>query len=288
MKEVFEKLRNIGSETFPEDSRLIVIFFGLLLLAFFSYTLISNLTGSSEEVKSLLNKETEIKDDCNVYGLSLHGFLDTYVPAGESDADYIGSEDILWDIRKAEENDTVKAIVLEVDSGGGIAVAGEEIADALKASTKPTVALIRAIGSSAAYMAATGAKTIFASKFSDVGGIGVTASFTDQVSKNQQEGVTFNQLSVGKYKDMFNPNKTFTAEEKSLIYRDLKIAQENFIKLVAENRGLSVDKVRALADGSGMLGEMALEKGLVDKIGGLQEVEEYLQGLIGEEPKFCW
>jgi protease-4 len=288
MKEIFEKLRNIGSEAFPEDSRLIVIFFSLLLFVFFSYTLISNLTGSSEDVKSLLNKEAAIEDDCNVYNLSLHGFLDTYTSLRSPEKDTTASEDIVWSIQEANKDDAIQAIVLEIDSGGGMPVAGEEVANALKTSSKPTVALIRSGGDSAAYMAATGAEIIFASKFSDVGSIGVTISNTDQSVKNERDGITFNQLSVGKYKDMFDSNKPITAEEKALIFRDLNIIQEGFIKMVAENRGLSVEKVRALADGSSMLGEMALEKGLVDKIGGIDEVNKYLEDLIGEPPKFCW
>lgn len=277
-------------EAIPEDSRLVVKFFGVALLIVAIYFGISALSGSDKEVKvsTAKEKEIEIKDDCNVYNLSLHGFLDTYVPIGELDADATGSDSILQDLRRAEKDDAIKAVLLEIDSNGGAPTAGEEVANALKNFSKPTVALIRSMGASSAYMAATGAKTIFASQFSEVGSIGVTASFTDQASKNQQEGITFNQLSIGKYKDMFNPDKVFTAEEKALIYRDLKITQENFIQLVAENRGLSVDKVRALADGSSMMGEMALEKGLIDKIGGIHEVEDYLQGLIGEEPKFCW
>ena len=55
--------------------------------------------------------------------------------------------------------------------------------------------------------------------------------------------------------------------------RDIKIMHENFIKVVAGNRGLDVEKVRQLADGSSMLGEMALANGLIDKIGGIDEVK---------------
>lgn len=85
-----------------------------------------------------------------------------------------------------------------------------------------------------------------------------------------------------------NPDKSLTYEERQLLERDLDIMHENFVQAVAENRGLDIAEVRKMADGSSMLGEMALEKGLIDRIGGYYEVEEYLEELIGEEVEVCW
>ena len=91
----------------------------------------------------------------------------------------------------------------------------------------------------------------------------------DYAKQNQNKGVTFNQISSGKYKDLINIDKPLTNEEKVLLMRDVnKIMNENFINAVAENRDLDIKKVRALADGSSMLGQMALENGLIDRIGG--------------------
>ncbi len=176
----------------------------------------------------------------------------------------------------------------QVDSWGGVPVAGEEVASALRNAQKPTVAMIRSVGASAAYMAATGAKIIFASQYSDVGSIGVTASYTDESLKNQKEGIVYNELTTGKFKDMMSSGKPLTADEKALIVRDLTIVHNNFVKAVATNRDLPVDKVRALADGSSMLGEMALQNRLIDRIGGFTEVEQYLEKVISEKPNVCW
>src|SRR3989344_1430177 len=114
---------------------------------------------------------------CNVVGINLHGMLATYIPTqGSADdpeqyqaqyGDAVGSEDIVSTIRGADQDDTIKAIMMEVDSSGGYPVAGEEIADALKQSTKPTGVVIRQSGLSAAYWASTGATQIFASRNSD-------------------------------------------------------------------------------------------------------------------------
>ncbi|MBU1993030.1 S49 family peptidase, partial [Patescibacteria group bacterium] len=201
-------------------------------------------------------------DTCNVLNIKLHGDLYTYT-TGEN-LDEVASQDIISAIENADSDPNIKAIILEIDSVGGTPVAAEEVASALKRAQKPTVALIREYGTSAAYLAATGADMIFASAMSDVGSIGITMSYLDYSKQNQQEGITYNQLISGKFKDIGNPDKPLAAEEKELFMRDVKILNDNFIKIVAENRNLDVEEVRKLADGSSVLGEMALEKGLID------------------------
>ncbi|MEA2113601.1 MAG: S49 family peptidase [Patescibacteria group bacterium] len=253
-----------------------------------------------DEYSEEYNGEYEYGDEsywdegCNVAGIALRGELVTYVSAGSMDedgyafADQTASEDIVYAIDEAEKSDSIKAIILEIDSVGGGPVAAEEVVDALKKATKPTVALIREYGNSAAYWAATGADIIFALANSDVGSIGVTMSYLDYAEQNREEGLNYNQLSSGKFKDAGDYDKPLTGEERKLFMRDVAILHENFVRVVAENRGLAIEEVRALADGSSMLGEMALEAGLIDKIGGFYDVEEYLEEILGEELEVCW
>ena len=178
--------------------------------------------------------------------------------------------------------------MIEVESGGGGAVAGEEISNAVKNSKKPVIAFIRGIGASAAYWSVSGADRIFASKNSDVGSIGVTSSYLSNAEKNIQDGYTYEELSSGKYKDTGDPDKVLTAEEKALILRDVNIVYANFIEAVSQNRNLSIEKVKSFADGSTVLGEKAKSLGMIDEIGGLTEVENYLEGIIKEKPEICW
>lgn len=232
--------------------------------------------------------------DCNVVGINLHGDLYTYIPVdnGESfmssNTDVSSSDEITYYLKDVERDSNIKAIILEIDSYGGVPVAAEEIANTLKASRKPTVALIRQAGISAAYWAATGANYIFASKNSDIGSIGVTQSYLDNINKNQKEGLGFIQLSVGKFKDMGNPDKPLTEEEKTLIFRDLNIVHQNFIEAVSVNRKIPLSDVQKIADGSSVLGAKAKELHLIDEIGGLPEVEQYLSEIIGEKAEICW
>lgn len=252
------------------------------------------------QIDSLFPDEIETADEdnlknrpCNVFGVELHGDLVTYTAPSElngdaPDQDQTASEDIVYAIEEAEKDTRVKAIILEIDSYGGYPVAGEEVALALKRADKPTIAVIREAGASAAYLAASAADKIFASKNSDVGGIAVTMSYLDYVDQNKNEGLTYIPLASGKFKDTGDPDKILTQEEKELLMRDINVLHENFVKMVAENRNLAIEKVKKLADGSTMLGEMALQNGLIDQIGGMPEAKEYLKEKIGEEAKICW
>ena len=229
---------------------------------------------------------------CNVLGINLNGDLVTYLPTPDEEEIYssgsiydsIASEEIVWHIESGELSDEIKAIIISVDSPGGQPVAGEEVADAIKNSDKPVVAFIRQVGTSAGYWAISSADRIFASKNSDVGSIGVTSSYTESIDKDKK----FIQLSSGKFKDAGNPDKPLTSDEKELFMRDVRVIHKNFIEEIAKNRNLPVEEVSAIADGSSVLGEQAKSLGLIDEIGGLTEVEEYVDDLIGERPETCW
>lgn len=291
------KLRNITWSRVKKLSRGFVII--TIVLASFiivkdevHYQFGINRNDFSEQAGSDDN-QTQV-DNCNVSGIELHGTIDTYIAQNSSNqdstetTDATASEEVVGSINLAEKDEKIKAIILEVDSYGGYPVAAEEIAQAMKRATKPTIALIRKAGVSAAYWSATGANIIFASANSDVGGIGVTNSYLDNSKKNTKDGLTFNSLSTGTFKDMQNPDKSLTESERKLIMRDAYIINDNFIKTVATNRNLDINKVKAMTDGSSMLGEAALQNGLIDKIGGIAEVKDYLKDKIGEDVEICW
>lgn len=267
-------------------SALCVILFALIII--FSPAEYVSENFLDEPGKSTLDK------DCNIQGIAMHGGVVTYISNEGRDSngniivDEFASEDVVAQIWNADRDENVKAIIVEIDSYGGSPVAGEEIARALKEAEKPTVALIRDMGASAAYMAGTGADIIFASKNSNVGGIGVTMSYLDNAEQNIENGLNYNQLSAGDYKDTGSSDKKLSTEEKALLMRDVNIVYENFIDLVAVNRNLDSAMVRKLADGSTMMGQMALEQGLIDRIGDQYDVEKYLEELLGESIKVCW
>jgi protease-4 len=230
---------------------------------------------------------------CNVALIDIKGSLvttytpyDTLISQGsiwpEVESDFIVSK-----IQAAAEDANIKAIVLNIDSPGGNAVAGEEIMNALLGADKPTVAHIRSIGTSAAYWAATGADQIFASKNSEIGSIGVTMSYLEEVKKNEKDGRVYRQITAGKYKDIGSPAKILTDEDRNILQQIIDQIQLNFIQAVAYNRKLDVTFVTRLADGASMLGEKALELQLIDSIGSLEDVKSYLKNFIGEDVEYC-
>ena len=233
----------------------------------------------------------------NVSGLILHGDLYTYnntynnaqVEEESEDAyPYTTSENIVYYINKAENDPNMKAIFLEIDSWGGSPTAAKEIADALKHTKKPTIAMIREYGLSAAYWVATGADIIFANTTSNVGSIGITMSYLDYSRQNEKDGLIYQQISTGKFKDTGDPDKKLSQEEKQLLQRDTDLLNEIFISEIALSRGMEISDVEKLADGSSMLGQMALDNGLIDRIGGEYEVIEYLEEILGEDVSICW
>jgi protease-4 len=225
---------------------------------------------------------------CNVAGINLHGEIMTYVTEDDSVYDYASGEYILSDLEYAGDLENIKAIILEIDSYGGSPVASEELANFIKTIDKPVIAMVREAGASGAYWVASSADKIFASEISDIGGIGVTMSYVDYSKSNIEQGFTWNSLSTGKYKDAGSMDKPLTREERALFERDLRVIHEKFIKEVATNRGMSVEAVTALADGSTVLGGTAKELGLIDEIGSYNEVESYIEKQYGFKPEVCF
>lgn len=293
---MWQKIFKILKSSLTTVSVLMII----ILWTGISYYLISFAFKSSSDVVSNDSADTSSTDtssepeDCNVYGINLHGNVVTYHTNGAyNDQDKLildetSADEIIFVVNKAQEAENVKAIIVEIDSGGGYPVAGEEMMRAFKDSKKPVVAFIRSMSASAAYMAATGAETIFASKFSDVGSIGVTQSYLQNADKNKRDGLTYIDLASGPYKDTGSPDKPITQKEKDLLMRDVNIVYNDFVNMVAQNRNLPVDKVKALADGSTVMGETALKNGLIDKIGLLPDVESFLTEKIGAPVTICW
>ena len=223
------------------------------------------------------------KQSCNVAVYSVHGEIATY-GAGPFDTD---SGYLTREIERVDDDTNIKALILDVDSPGGSPVAGEEIANALNRMSKPSIAVIRGMGASAAYWAATGADTIYASRSSDVGSIGVAVSFPDESEKNKKDGVAYNEFASGKFKNLGTPTRPVTKEEQSLLERDIDLVFTHFVEMVASARHMEVSAVRALADGSTMTGARALDAGLVDVIGGIEEARVAIEKEIGVSAVLC-
>jgi len=189
----------------------------------------------------------------------------------------ISSPEAVELIEKADKNPNIKAIILEINSPGGSAVASEEIANAVKKTNKTTVAWIREIGTSGAYWIASSADHIVANRVSITGSIGVVASYLEFPGLLENYNITYQRLVSGKYKDIGSPYKKMTQEEKEIFQQSLDEIRDYFVNEVAKNRNLSKKEVDKMANGLFYLGSQAKELGLVDELGGKDEVVRYIE-----------
>ena len=223
----------------------------------------------------------------NVAVIKIYGDIVGYEEYWDDEWVQTSSDEVIDYLNDINTNDEIKAIIVEIDSWDGEPVAAEEICNALKRTEKPTIAVIKGAGVSAGYAISVGADRIYASRLSGVGSIGATMSYLDYTEKNKEEGIIYQQLSAGKFKDTGDPDKQLTEEERELLMRDINKSYRIFIELVAENRGLEIEMVEKLADGSTMLGEDAMEAGLIDEIGDIEDAKQYLRDAVGVEPVLC-
>lgn len=223
----------------------------------------------------------------NVALIHITGELVTYPLTASKEETFTSADQVLLSLKRAADDPLIIGIVLVIDSYGGSAVAAEEISQFIRSIEKPTVSLVRGQGLSAGYWVAAGAEHVIASTLSDVGSIGVTASYIEYSKQNEEEGLTFVELSSGRFKDAGNPDKPLTKEEEELFLRDIEKMHAIFVSQISSLRSLSVEKVSAIADGSSVLGEEALSLGLIDQTGGWQEVFTWLSQKTDKKPVLC-
>jgi protease IV len=191
------------------------------------------------------------------------------------------SEEIVKMIEKADDNPQIKAILFQINSPGGSAVASDEIAQAIKATNKTTVAWIREIGTSGAYWVASSCDIVVANRMSITGSIGVIASYLEFSGLMDDYNITYQRLVSGKFKDVGSPFRPLTSDEEELLQDELDQIHEYFVAEVAANRNLPLSDVRTLATGMFYIGSDAKAKGLVDVLGGRKEAVTSIEERIG-------
>ena len=232
----------------------------------------------------LLNR---FKSNClfdNVGIVEIHGDIGL-----TEEPDYISTSalNVIQQIEALDADPSIKGILLDIASGGGGMEPSESIMLAVQRTSKPVVAVIRDMGASGAYLIATGADRIYASRLSDVGSIGVTQDFLDVSDKEKREGITFYDFSSGKYKGAFKEHSTMTQEERGVIMEDIMKMHDIFVEYVSKNRNIPIEEVKSIATGRTYVGDDALKLKLIDQIGGMPEAGEWLREKIGEDVSYC-
>lgn len=186
---------------------------------------------------------------------------------------------------RAAENDYVKAVVLRVNSGGGTATAGEEMAvyvrQFVESTGKPVVVSSASMNASAAYEISSQADYIFVAKTTAIGAIGTAMQITDLSGLLDKLGVNIDNITSADSKDSSYGTRALTEEERAYYQSMVDQINETFIETVASGRSMSEQDVRALATGLTFTGMEAVENGLADEIGTLEDAVGKAAALAG-------
>lgn len=187
------------------------------------------------------------------------------------------------------KDDKVKAVVVRIDSPGGVVGPSQEIWSALKRlkEKKPVIVSMGSVAASGGYYVAVPATLIYANPGTITGSIGVLMKFSNLEGLMEKVGMKAFTLKTGKFKDVGSPARTMSEAEKAMLQSVIESTHGQFVRAVAEGRKLPEAKVREIADGRIFSGEQALAKKLIDRLGTLQDavLEAGRLGGISGEPE---
>jgi protease-4 len=191
------------------------------------------------------------------------------------------------EIKEYLSDPSIKAIVLRVNSPGGGVAASQEIFAIVKraASEKTVVVSMGSVAASGGYYISAPATRILANPGTITGSIGVILEIPNVQGLMDKVGVRTEVIKSGKHKDLASAFRTMSDEDRRVLQNVIDDVYEQFIEDVAAARDLGVDEVRRMADGRIYTGRQALELGLVDELGGLEEaitLSAELTGIEGE------
>ena len=201
----------------------------------------------------------------------------------------LDSKETIRQLRYFLKEDAVKAVVLRVDSPGGIVAPSQEIYSEVKkfAAKKKIIVSMGSLAASGGYYISAPATMIYANPGTITASIGVILKLSNIESLMDKIGIKSYTLKTGKYKDSGSPLRQFSAEDRAMLQSVIDNTHQQFVRAVAEGRKLPVDDIRKIADGRILSGEQAMGLKLVDRLGTLQDAIEEAgkQAGISGEPE---
>lgn len=181
----------------------------------------------------------------------------------------LGGDTIVRAIRKAQDDKTVAAIVLRVDSPGGSAMASDMIWHAIQACDKPVIASMGDVAASGGYYISMGCDTIFAEPGTLTGSIGVVGGKIALEGLYDKVGITTDVISRGKNSGLLSLDRPFTDSERVVWKKMMDDVYRQFVDKAAKGRNKPREEIEPLAGGRVWTGRQAKENGLVDELGTL-------------------
>jgi len=206
---------------------------------------------------------------------------------GKGGSGNIASDNMVEAIREIKKDESIVGLVLRVNSPGGDALASEIIWRELQTlkSKMPVVVSMGNLAASGGYYISCGADSIFASPHTLTGSIGVFGLlFNARALLNQKLGVTVDTILTNRSADFPTGSRPMHARERDALQRNVTSIYEEFTGRVAEGRKLDLQHVAdSLGQGRVWTGQQALERGLVDKLGGLEDALQAVRNMTGEQ-----
>ena len=196
---------------------------------------------------------------------------------GTQPAGRIGGASLSALIHQAWKNEATRAIVLRIDSPGGSAFASDAIRRELELARragKPVVVSMGSVAASGGYWIASGADEIWAAPTTITGSIGIFSAFPTFERSLQALGISNDGVGTTRLADAFNPNRPMNSLMADAMNQFMEQGYSTFIARVAEGRNMTTEAVRTVAEGRVWAGQSALEKGLIDSLGGLEAAIE--------------
>jgi len=199
----------------------------------------------------------------------------------------LDSRETVRQLRHFLKNDDIRAVVLRVDSPGGVVAPSQEIYDEVRkfAAKKKIVVSMGSLAASGGYYISAPATLIYANPGTITASIGVIIKLSNIEALMDKIGIKATVIKTGRFKDSGSPVRQLTEEDRAMFQSVIDSTHNQFVKAVASGRKLPEDEVRRIADGRVLSGEQALALKLVDRLGTLQDaIEEAgrLAGIKGE------
>jgi len=206
----------------------------------------------------------------------------------------LSPKQVVSQLKKFADDDSIKAIILHVNSPGGGVAASEEIYREVKrirdGKKKRIVASIETVGASGAYYVASASDKIYADKGSIVGSIGVIAQWVNYAELLQWAKLKSITLKAGEFKDTGNPAREMTPAEREYLQSLINDMHTQFIQAVAEGRKAKESDIRLIANGKVWTGDQAYSMKLVDQLADFEDAVKDTAKAVGikGEPSLVW
>ena len=232
---------------------------------------------SLEEVKNL-QKNVPLDKSGNIIAMYYAEGQIVDVPStGMSTTPEIVGEKVSMDLRKLRDDETVKAVILRVNSPGGSAFASEQIWNEVVKlkEKKPVIVSMGDYAASGGYYISCAADTIIAQPNTITGSIGIFGmSPNPHKLINDKLKLNVETVKTNKLADFGSMSRPFNTDERAIMQRYINQGYATFVKRCADGRGMSTSEIEAIAQGRVWTGEMAMERGLVDLLGDIETAKE--------------